>query len=175
MIDHAGNNTDRWLKEGNKTAEIQAYANMTRTAIEEICLRTMELDSRREVGVIFSDPKGASQLSKTFEADWGPEERKEQGAAEDGIQARIEGQARSLGRRGLGNRQRGRLLVVGDSVPVADRSRRFGVAVGRRFGVGCSVRREATLGVGTFPAPSQPVPWASISRACSARCGPLNR
>jgi cardiolipin synthase len=44
-------------------------------------LRTIELDSRREVGIIFCDPKGARQISKTFEADWGPDERAERGAA----------------------------------------------------------------------------------------------
>ena len=45
----AGENTDRWLAAGNKTDEIVAYANMTRTAIEEICLRTMQL-AERSVG-----------------------------------------------------------------------------------------------------------------------------
>lgn len=48
-------------------------------------LRTIELDSRREVGIIFCDTNGARQLSKTFECDWGP--GTEQGAAEDGAQA----------------------------------------------------------------------------------------
>ena len=48
-IDTAGNNTDRWLQAGSKTAEIVAYANMTRTAIEEICLRIMQL-AERSVG-----------------------------------------------------------------------------------------------------------------------------
>ena len=48
-IDTAGNNTERWLQAGTKTAEIVAYANMTRTAIEEICLRTMQL-AERSVG-----------------------------------------------------------------------------------------------------------------------------
>ena len=45
----AGNNMDRWLREGSKEAEIVTYANMTRTAIEEICLRTMQL-AERSVG-----------------------------------------------------------------------------------------------------------------------------
>jgi cardiolipin synthase len=35
-------------------------------------LRTAELDSRREVGIIFSDPKNASRLTEIFEADWAP-------------------------------------------------------------------------------------------------------
>jgi cardiolipin synthase A/B len=33
-------------------------------------LRTAELDARREVGLIFSDPEVASRLLKTFEDDW---------------------------------------------------------------------------------------------------------
>jgi hypothetical protein len=33
----AGENTDRWLAEGADWQKIVAYANMTRTAIEEIC------------------------------------------------------------------------------------------------------------------------------------------
>ncbi len=45
-LDHAGNLTDRWLQEGGKSDEIVAYANMTRTAIEEICIRTMDLAGR---------------------------------------------------------------------------------------------------------------------------------
>lgn len=45
-LQHAGNNTDRWLCNGAKSAEIVAYANMTRTAIEEICLRTLQLAER---------------------------------------------------------------------------------------------------------------------------------
>jgi phosphatidylserine/phosphatidylglycerophosphate/cardiolipin synthase-like enzyme len=35
-------------------------------------LRTAELDARREVGIIFSDPKCVSQFCKIFEADWKP-------------------------------------------------------------------------------------------------------
>ena len=48
-LDSAGNNTERWTKEGTKAGEIVAYANMTRTAVEEICLRTMQL-AERSVG-----------------------------------------------------------------------------------------------------------------------------
>lgn len=33
-------------------------------------LRTLELDSRREVGIIFRDPKTVSRLVKTFREDW---------------------------------------------------------------------------------------------------------
>ncbi len=44
-------------------------------------LRTAELDSRREVGIIFRDRKTASKLIKTFREDWGTtEQSKEQGA-----------------------------------------------------------------------------------------------
>ena len=42
----AGVNTDRWLAEGADWRKIVAYANMTRTAIEEICLRVMPLAER---------------------------------------------------------------------------------------------------------------------------------
>ena len=42
----AGDNTDRWLAEGIDWTKIVAYANMTRTAIEEICLRIMPLAER---------------------------------------------------------------------------------------------------------------------------------
>jgi phosphatidylserine/phosphatidylglycerophosphate/cardiolipin synthase-like enzyme len=33
-------------------------------------LRALELDARREVGIIFRDPKVISRLTKTFEGDW---------------------------------------------------------------------------------------------------------
>lgn len=42
----AGANTDRWLAEGADWRKLVAYANMTRTAIEEICLRVMPLAER---------------------------------------------------------------------------------------------------------------------------------
>ncbi|MVM28690.1 acyl-CoA dehydrogenase [Spirosoma sp. HMF4905] len=42
----AGDKTDRWLAEGADWTKIVAYANMTRTAIEEICLRIMPLAER---------------------------------------------------------------------------------------------------------------------------------
>ncbi|QJW90066.1 acyl-CoA dehydrogenase family protein [Spirosoma taeanense] len=42
----AGDKTDQWLAEGAADAKIVAYANMTRTAIEEICLRVMPLAER---------------------------------------------------------------------------------------------------------------------------------
>lgn len=48
-LEAAGNKTDRWIHEGSQTDHIIAYANMTRTAIEEICLRTMHL-AERSVG-----------------------------------------------------------------------------------------------------------------------------
>ena len=35
-------------------------------------LRKLELDARREVGIIFRDPKVVSSLTKTFETDWSP-------------------------------------------------------------------------------------------------------
>jgi phosphatidylserine/phosphatidylglycerophosphate/cardiolipin synthase-like enzyme len=33
-------------------------------------LRTLELDSRREIGIIFRDPKVVNQIAKTFREDW---------------------------------------------------------------------------------------------------------
>ncbi len=48
-INTAGVKTDVWLASGGETDKIVAYANMTRTAIEEICLRVMSL-AERSVG-----------------------------------------------------------------------------------------------------------------------------
>lgn len=42
----AGDNTDHWLADGTDPQTIVHYANMTRTAIEEICLRMMPLAER---------------------------------------------------------------------------------------------------------------------------------
>jgi hypothetical protein len=42
-------------------------------------LRSLELDARREVGIIFRDPKVVARLAKTFEDDW---EAKGQSAAQ---------------------------------------------------------------------------------------------
>lgn len=42
-------------------------------------LRSLELDARREVGIIFRDPKVVGRLAKTFEEDW---EAKDQAAAQ---------------------------------------------------------------------------------------------
>ena len=33
-------------------------------------LRALELDARREVGIIFRDPKSVSRILKTFQSDW---------------------------------------------------------------------------------------------------------
>ena len=48
-IDTAGRKADEWRKRGAEADRIVAYANMTRTAIEEICLRVMQL-AERSVG-----------------------------------------------------------------------------------------------------------------------------
>ncbi|MBC8154909.1 MAG: acyl-CoA dehydrogenase family protein [Bacteroidetes bacterium] len=48
-IDAAGAKADQWIREGVDAAKIVAYANMTRTAIEEICLRVMPL-AEKSVG-----------------------------------------------------------------------------------------------------------------------------
>ncbi len=42
----AGDKTDQWLTQGTDWTTIVGYANMTRTAIEEICLRVMPLAER---------------------------------------------------------------------------------------------------------------------------------
>jgi alkylation response protein AidB-like acyl-CoA dehydrogenase len=48
-IDAAGRKADEWRERGAEADRIVAYANMTRTAIEEICLRVMQL-AERSVG-----------------------------------------------------------------------------------------------------------------------------
>ncbi len=48
-INAAGAKTDAWLANGGEADKIVTYANMTRTAIEEICLRVMAL-AERSVG-----------------------------------------------------------------------------------------------------------------------------
>ncbi|GAB3016982.1 acyl-CoA dehydrogenase family protein [Spirosoma pulveris] len=48
-INSAGLKTDEWQARGNSADKIVAYANMTRTNIEEICLRIMPL-AERSVG-----------------------------------------------------------------------------------------------------------------------------
>lgn len=45
-IDTAGTRTDEWQKQPALADKVVAYANMTRTAIEEICLRVMPLAER---------------------------------------------------------------------------------------------------------------------------------
>ena len=42
-IDAAGCKADQWFREGVDPAKTVAYANMTRTAIEQICIRVMQL------------------------------------------------------------------------------------------------------------------------------------
>lgn len=50
-LNAAGTNNDNWLQpdQANNAAQLVAYANMTRTAIEEICLKVMQL-AERSVG-----------------------------------------------------------------------------------------------------------------------------
>ncbi|AUD04949.1 acyl-CoA dehydrogenase family protein [Spirosoma pollinicola] len=48
-LNAAGSRTDAWQASGDEADKIVAYANMTRTAIEEICLRVMPL-AERSVG-----------------------------------------------------------------------------------------------------------------------------
>ena len=48
-INQAGMNWDKWHRNPGSTEKILAYANMTRTVVEDICLRTMQL-AERSVG-----------------------------------------------------------------------------------------------------------------------------
>lgn len=48
-INQAGTKTDEWLSQPDATDRILAYANMTRTVIEDVCLRCMQL-AERSVG-----------------------------------------------------------------------------------------------------------------------------
>ncbi|WP_420146575.1 acyl-CoA dehydrogenase family protein [Spirosoma sp.] len=48
-LNAAGTKTDQWLNDRKETDKIVTYANMARTAIEEICLRVMPL-AERSVG-----------------------------------------------------------------------------------------------------------------------------
>jgi alkylation response protein AidB-like acyl-CoA dehydrogenase len=45
-LNQAGSKTDEWQASANGTDKILAYANMTRTVIEDICLRVMKLAER---------------------------------------------------------------------------------------------------------------------------------
>lgn len=44
-------------------------------------LRTLELDARREIGIIFRDPKAVARLAATFQSDWESKERAVEQAA----------------------------------------------------------------------------------------------
>lgn len=48
-------------------------------------LRTLELDARREVGIIFRDPKTVTRLGATFQQDWDAKEVLENQAAGAGV------------------------------------------------------------------------------------------
>ncbi len=53
-------------------------------------LRTLELDARREVGIIFRNAQAVSKLTRTFEEDWAhAEERGQQGEAEMAPAAKV--------------------------------------------------------------------------------------
>ena len=70
----------------------------TRTIIRDRCqafvgsqsLRTLELDSRREVGLIIRDPKAVKQLIDTFESDWAVAGTKSVPSPPDPVQAPVE-------------------------------------------------------------------------------------
>ena len=52
-------------------------------------LRALELDARREIGIIFRDPKAIARLAATFQTDWEAKERAAtQAAAETGEDAK---------------------------------------------------------------------------------------
>lgn len=59
----------------HKLAQIRLHARVilrdgTDIFIGSQSLRTLELDGRREVGVIFRDRRGANRIAKTFQEDW---------------------------------------------------------------------------------------------------------
>lgn len=58
-----------------KLAQIRLHArailrDRSHIAISSQSLRTLELDARREVGIIFRDPKSVRRLAKQFQSDW---------------------------------------------------------------------------------------------------------
>jgi len=73
---------------GVKTQKISNIRLHTRTIVRDgrmafvgsQSLREMELDARRELGLIFKDPKVVSGLMRTFEADWELAEQADKGA-----------------------------------------------------------------------------------------------
>ena len=59
----------------HKLAQIRLHARVILRDRNDIfigsqSLRTLELDGRREVGVIFRDRRGANRIAKTFQKDW---------------------------------------------------------------------------------------------------------
>jgi phosphatidylserine/phosphatidylglycerophosphate/cardiolipin synthase-like enzyme len=59
----------------HKLAQIRLHARLILRDGQDIfigsqSLRTLELDGRREVGVIFRDRRGAARIAKTFQQDW---------------------------------------------------------------------------------------------------------
>jgi len=86
---------------GRAPFEVQRLAGMrlhTRTIIRDRrqafvgsqSLRTLELDSRREVGLIIRDPKAVKQLIDTFESGLGRGGHQERSASPDPVQAPVE-------------------------------------------------------------------------------------
>lgn len=78
----------------HKLAQIRLHARVILRDRNDIfigsqSLRTLELDGRREVGVIFRDRRGANRIAKTFQKDWELAAEPEPGdEAEDPIQTK---------------------------------------------------------------------------------------
>jgi cardiolipin synthase len=72
-------------------------------------LRALELDERREAGIIFRDPKAVSRLIQTFEEDWKLAEQSTEQAAKDAGVAPVEKVAKKVAK-----------VVVKELPPVAE-------------------------------------------------------
>lgn len=62
----------------------------TRAFVGSQSLRKVELDSRREVGLLISNPNVARQLMKVFEADWVESIRAKEAAKEEKVEKKAE-------------------------------------------------------------------------------------
>ena len=106
---------------GRASFEVQKLAGTrlhTRTIIRDRrqafvgsqSLRTAELDSRREVGLIIQDPKAVKKLIDTFESDWTRTSAKSAPIPPDAVDAPVDGADRRVRQ---GNREGGRGLHEG--------------------------------------------------------------
>ena len=75
-------------------------------------LRKLELDGRREVGVIVTDPKVVARMAAVFEADWAQTDAAMQAVKdakkEEKVEAKVEAEAKARGEAGGEGRRPGR-------------------------------------------------------------------